>query len=97
MFTYINFLKLGVNYLEEHDIMSFLDESGNKVDFEAVAKIYFNENEYFILAPVDEKEDDAFVFRVDMEDGKEVLNMVEDDEEFLNVKREYNKLLYNDK
>lgn len=83
--------------MEEHDRMSFLDENGNKVDFEAVAKIYLNEKEYFILAPVDGKDDDAFVFRVDMEEEKEVLNIVEDDDEFLNVKREYTKLLYNDK
>ena len=35
-----------------------------------------------------------FVFRVDEVDGKEELNLVEDDKEFLAVKKEYKKLLY---
>lgn len=80
--------------MEEKEIMSFLDEEGNKVDFEAIAKIYVEENQYLILAPVDGDEEDAFVFRIDNDGDKEVLNMVENDEEFLKVKKEYSKLLY---
>ena len=34
------------------------------------------------------------VFIVDEVDGKEELNLVEDDREFLAVKKEYKKLLY---
>ena len=71
---------------EERQIMTFLDEEGNKVEFEAVARI---------LAPADDTEsEDVFVFRVDEVDGKEELNLVEDDREFLAVKKEYKKLLY---
>lgn len=77
-------------------IMSFKDEEGNKVDFEAVAEIYLDENKYLILAPVEGNEDDAYVFRVDEEDEKEVYNLVEDDEEFIRVNKEYKKLLYNE-
>lgn len=82
--------------MEEKEIMSFRNEDGEKVDFEAVAKIYAEEKEYFILSPVEgnKNEDDAFPFRVDLEDGKEVLNLVEDDAEFKMVKKEYAKLLY---
>ena len=40
------------------------------------------------------KKVDVFIFRVDNVDGKEELNLVEDDEEFLAVKKEYKKLLY---
>lgn len=79
---------------EERKIMSFLDEEGNKVDFEAVARVYLEETEYLLLAPIDEKSEDVYVFRVDEVDGKEELNLVEDDKEFLAVKKEYKKLLY---
>lgn len=77
-------------------IMSFKDENGEKVDFEAVAEIYLEEQKYLILAPVDGDEEDAYVFRVDVENEKEVYNLVEDDEEFLEVNKEYKKLLYNE-
>jgi len=84
--------------LEDKIIMSFLNEEGNKVDFEAVAEIYLDEKKYLILAPVEaSEEEDAYVFRVDNEEGKEVYNIVDNDEEFLKVKKEYKKLLYNDK
>ena len=32
---------------EEVKIMTFLDENGNKVEFEAVARIFLGEQEYF--------------------------------------------------
>ena len=76
------------------EIMSFRDEEGNKIDLEAVARIYVENKEYLLLAPLDEETDDVFVFRVDNNEGKEELNLVEDDNEFLAVKKEYKKLLY---
>ena len=79
---------------EEKVIMSFLNEDGEKVDFEAVARVYLKEIEYLLLAPMDEESEDVFVFRVDNVDGKEEYNLVEDDKEFLEVKKEYKKLLY---
>jgi uncharacterized protein YrzB (UPF0473 family) len=82
--------------MEDREVMSFLDENGDKVDFEAVAEIYLDEQKYLILAPIDGNDEDAYVFRVDMEDEKEVLNLVEDDKEFLKVKKEYSNLLYNE-
>jgi uncharacterized protein YrzB (UPF0473 family) len=82
--------------MDEKMIMSFKDENGEKVDFEAIAEIYLEEQKYLILAPVDGNEEDAFVFRVDEEEGKEALNLVEDDEEFLKVNKEYKKLLYSE-
>ena len=79
---------------DEKLIMSFLDENGEKVDFEAIAKVYLKEVEYLLLAPVDDESEDIYVFRVDEVNGKEELNLVEDDKEFLAVKKEYKKLLY---
>lgn len=81
--------------MEEKEIMSFKDEDGNKIDFEAVARIFLEKKEYLLLAPLDEEDsEDVFVFRIDTVDGKEELNLVEDDAEFIAVKKEYKKLLY---
>lgn len=80
---------------EEVQIMTFLDEEGNKVQFEAIARIYLEDKEYLLLASVEEKDsEDIYVFRIDEVDGKQELNLVEDDKEFIAVKKEYNKLLY---
>ena len=63
--------------MEEKEIMSFKDEEGNKVDFEAIAKIYLDEQGYLLLSPLEEGNDDMFAFRIDInEDGKEELNFV---------------------
>ncbi len=80
--------------MEEREIMSFKDEDGNKVDFEAIARIYLEEKEYLLLSPLDEESEDMFAFRIDTVDGKQELNLVEDDKEFLAVKKEYKKLMY---
>ena len=81
--------------MEEKEIMSFRDEEGNKVDFEAIAKIYLEEQGYLLLSPLEEDNDDMFAFRIDINDeGKEELNLVEDDKEFEEIKKEYKKLLY---
>lgn len=81
--------------MEEKEIMSFKDEDGNKVDFEAIAKIYLEEQGYLLLSPLEDDNEDMFAFRIDInEDGKEELNLVEDDNEFEAIKKEYKKLLY---
>jgi len=88
-------IKDEVNILEEKEIMSFKDEDGNKVDFEAVAKIYLEEQGYLLLSPLEEESEDMFAFRIDVdENGDEELNLVEDDTEFEEIKKEYKKLLY---
>ena len=80
--------------LEDKEIMSFKDEDGNKVDFEAIARIFLDNKEYLLLSPLDEDTEDIFMFRIDIVNGNEELNLVEDDKEFISVKKEYNKLLY---
>lgn len=82
--------------MEEKEIMSFRDENGNKVDFEAIAKIYLGEQAYLLLSPLDDSNnDDMYAFRIDInEDGNEELNLVEDDKEFEEIKKEYKRLLY---
>lgn len=82
--------------MEEKEIMSFRDEAGNKVDFEAIAKIYLKEQGYLLLSPLEEGSEDMFAFRIDVDEknGNEELNLVEDDKEFEEIKKEYKKLLY---
>lgn len=81
--------------MEEKEIMSFRDVDGNKVDFEGIARIFLGEQEYLLLAPLGETEsEDIFAFRIDIIDEKEEYNLVEDDEEFNKIKKEYKKLLY---
>ncbi len=89
--------------MEENQIMAFKDEDGNKVEFEVIAKIFLNEDtknekEYIILSPLEgeKNENDAFVFRVDTILDKIEYNLVEDDEEFSEVKKKYKELLYNE-
>ncbi len=80
--------------MEERQIMKFKDEDGNLVELEAVARVYVEEQEYLILAPLEGAEEE-FVFRVDAdESGQEVYNSIESDAEFLAVKKEYSRLLY---
>jgi len=84
--------------MEVKDSMSFKNEEGEKIDLEVVAKIYLGEKEYILLSPIEveaKNELDMFAYRVDLEDGKEVLNVVEDEEEFKAIRKEYKKLLYN--
>ena len=80
--------------MEERQIMSFKDEDGNKVDFEAVARIYLEDKEYLLLSQLNDESGDILIFRVDNIEGKEELNLEEDDKEFLAVKKEYKKLIY---
>lgn len=88
--------------MEEKKIMAFRDEEGNKIEFEIVAEIYLDEDtedekKYILLSPIEEdenKEVDMFIFRVDNGENGEEYNLVENDEEFIRVKKEYKNLLY---
>lgn len=84
--------------MEVKDIMAFKNEDGEKVELEVVAKIYLGKTEYVLVSPVGSEgqdEVDTFPYRVDVENGAEVLNVVEDEEEFKQIKKEYKNLLYN--
>jgi len=83
--------------LEENTILKFKDEDGNVVELLAMAEIYLDAQKYLILAPTDEHSEDEYVYRVDLDkEGKEELNALESDEEFMSVKKAYKNLLYNE-
>ncbi len=81
--------------MEDKKILKFQDEEGNVISLEAIAEIYLEKTKYLILAPMDEESTDEFVYRVDItKEGTEELNAVDDDDEFMKVKKEYKNLLY---
>lgn len=74
--------------MEENKIISMMDEDGEKVEFELVEIIELDENKYALLAPIGDEED-AFVYKIEMVDGKEQYLAVEDEQEFERVLEEY--------
>lgn len=81
---------------ERTDIVVLVDEEGNEHDFALVDRFQVDLNEYAILVPVlyleDSEDDDAvdledeaFIFRIDLEEGEEMLIEVEDEIEWNQV------------
>ncbi len=80
---------------ERTDIIILVDEEGNEHDFALVDRFPVDLKEYAILVPVvyleeDEEdtidlEDDAFIFRIDLDEGEEILIEVEDEFEWNQV------------
>lgn len=79
--------------MEERELMAFKDESGNKVEFEVVARLEVDNKQYMILSPTEGNDEDAFAFRVDEENGSPVYNFVENEEEFEKVQNHYKEYL----
>lgn len=83
--------------MEDKKILKFKDEDGNVIELEAIAEIYLEKQKYLILAPLDEESSDEYVYRVDVDkEGNEELYAVEEDDEFMRVKKEYKNLLYSE-
>jgi len=78
----------------QENIVSLMDEEGNEVDFEVIATLSLKEKDYAILLPLDNEEDSAYIFRIDRDElGDEVLIPIEDDDEFDNVRDEYERIM----
>lgn len=64
---------------EDNDENIFLfDESGKEVELEQIATIFYQENIYAIMHPLDAEDDEAVVFLIDQTD-EESITVVEDD------------------
>lgn len=85
--------KMKDNGEERTDILVLVDEEGNEHDFAMVDRFPVDLKEYAILVPViyvekDEQnaeidfEDDAYIFRIEMAEGEEMLVEVDDDTEW---------------
>jgi len=74
--------------MDDMEIISLYDEDGEETEFEVLGIINLEEKDYYILRPLDEKEeeDQAYIFRADTdENGEDILVEVEDDDEFETV------------
>lgn len=83
---------------DNKDPIVLLDNNGRKLTFEQIAVIPYNDRIYCVLKPVDKieniQDDEAIVFYVEEEEGKEPVLMVETDEKTaINVFDEYYNLL----
>lgn len=67
----------------EGRIIPFVDENGNKVEFEMIDAFKMEDAEYVALLDAnDENEDtDVFIMRIEHEDDEDVLVYIEDDDE----------------
>ncbi|AOT72860.1 DUF1292 domain-containing protein [Geosporobacter ferrireducens] len=79
--------------MENDNIVTLLDEEGKETDFEVIATLEVNENEYAILLPLDGDSEEAFIFKMIEENGGYSLECVESDEEFNAVAAAYEDLL----
>lgn len=85
---------------EEMDLIMLYDEDGNENEFEVVATLEVEDNEYAILLPRDddrdpdaEEVDEAYVLRIEQdENGEDVLIGIEDEEELNMVIEAYEEL-----
>jgi uncharacterized protein YrzB (UPF0473 family) len=83
------------------DIILLYDEDGNETEFEVVATLELDENEYAILLPRDDERDpdaeeveEAYILRIEQDDdGEDVLVGIEDEEELNAVIEAYEELV----
>lgn len=70
-----------------------IDEEGNEVSFEVIDVIEFEGLHYAILLPEEREDESALVFKIEEEDGEDVLREIEDDEEWERVVEYWNSLV----
>lgn len=74
--------------------MDFKDEDGNKITFEIIAELFIDEQKYLILGDDSELDENSYVVREDIVNGKIEYNFLESEEEFNRVRKEYKKIIY---
>ncbi|MCD5413863.1 MAG: DUF1292 domain-containing protein [Clostridiales bacterium] len=72
-----------------------IDEDGIEIEFEIQMTLEVADNSYAILLPMETtNEEEAYIFRITVdEDGEDVLEAIEDDEEYDNVVVAYEAIL----
>lgn len=81
---------------ERDDIVVLIDENGEEVEFEHIDTIEMNDNEYVVLAPLDEdqendqEEEEVIILKVEHnENGEDSFVTIEDDDELDEVFNEF--------
>lgn len=79
------------------ELIVLIDEDGNEVEFELVISLEAEGNQYAILIPaeeLDEEDEEAYIFRMEEdEDGEMALSAIEDDEEYEMVVKVYESIV----
>lgn len=81
---------------ERDDIVILVDENGDEVEFEHIDTIDMNDNEYVVLAPLEDEEDEdsedeeVIILKVEHnEDGEDSFVTIDDDDELEEVFNEF--------
>ncbi len=85
---------------EQSEVVTLVDDDGHEHDFFMVDSFQVNSRQYTVLVPIvyDDEEDldeeftpgeEAYIFRIDVVDGEEILVEVEEEEEWAVAAREY--------
>lgn len=74
------------------DVVELYDENGNLVQFNIIASLDVDDQEYAILSNV-ENEEEVIIFRVSEEKDDFVFESIEDQDELDSVMEAYNELL----
>ncbi len=79
------------------DIVKLLDEEGQEHSFIVLTTIQLNQNKYAIMIPVEDElseldEQEAIVFRIDENDGEQMLTVVEEGDEWEAVAEAWEKM-----
>ncbi|WP_032121845.1 DUF1292 domain-containing protein [Clostridium amazonitimonense] len=83
----------------ENDVSTILlkDEDGNEVEFEVITKFDIEENEYVIVASMEESETEAIALKIlKDDDGNDILVTVEDEDEFELIAEAYGAIFSED-
>jgi len=76
-----------------NQVITLLDELGNKVDFELIATFGLDDMEYVALIPVNDEEPLTYLLRIDYdENGDLVFVTIDDKEEFDDVVKTYEEI-----
>lgn len=85
-------------FLEHEDEVIVLeDENGEEHQFVLGEVLTVDNKDYAVLLPLDDSMEEGVIFRIDGEDGEQmVLSEIEDDEEWQRVVDAYNDELFDD-
>ena len=87
------------NVDEHKNIVTFVDENQQEVEFEIIDILEIDDNEYAILLPIDQGEpaEEAIILKIDAdENGDELLFEIEDDDEWEMVANVWQEILETD-
>lgn len=79
--------------------ITLTDENGLEIEFDVITKLDIEENEYVIVVPSDENDEEAEAVALKIEvndDGEEVLVSIDDEDEFDMVQEAYATLFSED-